>query len=115
VKGAIPSARAGALRAEPAAQSQAEPLIPIARHTPGQWEAADYWNDRSLQIPVTDCDGGPIANVWGGNDEAFANARLIAAAPELLEACEAVANHLAIKGSALQTLIHAAIAKARGQ
>lgn len=52
-----------------------------ARHTPGPWEASSEWNPHSLQIPVTDADGGPIANVWGGNDEALGNARLIAAAP----------------------------------
>lgn len=44
---------------------------------------------------------------------AAANARLIAAAPELLEAC-LLARHICEDGSALQQQIDAAIAKATG-
>lgn len=45
--------------------------------------------------------------------ELRANARLIAAAPDLLEAC-LLARHICEDGNALQQLIDAAIAKATG-
>jgi len=56
----------------------------MSSFTPGPWEARAF-NDHSLQIPVRDAAGEGVANVWGGNEEAHANARLIAAAPDLLE------------------------------
>ena len=63
-------------------------------HTPGPWEEdVDYYlgnGDRHhVRITAPVLDGADIAQVWGENVEATeANARLIAAAPELLAACE---------------------------
>jgi hypothetical protein len=56
------------------------------KHTPGPWEIGDH-----MQIWSDHCDG-PLAetipNAKPGVNES--NARLIAAAPELLAACEGV-------------------------
>lgn len=61
----------------------------IAAHTPGPWRVFQAPNGKIIGIGeltgegVADCGFG----VWrGGSAEALANARLIAAAPELLEA-----------------------------
>ncbi|MEL6237049.1 MAG: hypothetical protein AAFO57_00270 [Pseudomonadota bacterium] len=54
-----------------------------AKFTPGPWS---LWG-KADPSQVIACDGGFVAQTVGGNDEA--NARLIAAAPELLEAVEA--------------------------
>ena len=56
-----------------------------AQHTPGPWMAIEsqpgvHW------IDIRETIGGAIATVW--NDYEGANSRLIAAAPELLEALE---------------------------
>lgn len=67
-----------------------------AQHTPGPWHTA---GDQGVQIRS---QRDQIAKVWTmrGN-EWKANARLIAAAPELLEALQAVlANSLDSKGLA---------------
>jgi len=69
-------------------------------HTPGPWEAP-YENPKSLQYSI---DGGPnidhdvdptnwVHVVVSGNSERLeANARLIAAAPELLEALKSLGD-----------------------
>ena len=98
------------------------------KHTPGPWvvEPENY-----------DCDGGTLvrtkgkiclANVWGvmfaktPDDESLANARLIAAAPDLLEALEYLAGacELALdndypEGRDPVSVARAAIAKAKGE
>jgi len=63
----------------------------MSEHTPGPWRV--FTSPRGTKIigigtldgdGITDCGFG----VWrGGSDEAMANARLIAAAPDLLAAC----------------------------
>jgi len=55
-------------------------------YTPGPWMAYTYAINRNLAT-VCDDDNHVICNVVDGH---LANARLIAAAPELLEACEAM-------------------------
>lgn len=63
-------------------------------HTPGPW-----WVDGPGEgIEVHDTFGR-TASVWGDAgevDEAWGNARLIAAAPELLAVCQAIANDLSL-------------------
>lgn len=80
-----------------------------AKHTPGPWHTA---GDQGVQIRS---QRDQIAKVWTmrGN-EWKANARLIASAPELLEALKAVlANSLDSKGLAdAHKHARAAIAKA---
>lgn len=56
-----------------------------SEHTPGPWECDN--SDTPCVFPKTDDGQGIIADVYRG-DRAMANARLIAAAPDLLEACQ---------------------------
>lgn len=78
-----------------------------ATHTPGPWKARNYKTDDggiwidcdSWANPKTaSCRGGTIATALGsgcGNGSVEANARLIAAAPEMLEALRQAADVLA--------------------
>lgn len=92
---AIPSGRSGALRVEPQDASQAEPPATIAGHTPGPWEAREgsVGPDYAFTVigPKYPDGGNPvIADVCIRYDQiAGANARLIAAAPDLLAALTA--------------------------
>lgn len=88
------------------------------KHTPGPWDRiiADGYTVRHPQIYS---DTGPIANATflGNNrlDELNANARLIAAAPDLLEALEALLDYEnGIQKSIAEQMARAAIAKAGG-
>jgi len=101
------------------------------RHTPGPWAVYDgQWGDHSategggFQIIMGPYDGGAIRSINlinyadgqyefdKGYDEAKANARLIAAAPELLEALtEILVTEPAVKGAVYERA-KAAIAKA---
>lgn len=98
-----------------------------AAHTPGPWVAG--LNDvpyAGLDFECWTVDGpdGGICTVDSSVDEREANARLIAAAPELLEALQELASEVATAGLSLALLdrldashfkARAAIAKARGR
>lgn len=95
-----------------------------SKHTKGPWESAgmtvytpDVWNDgncsRGTCIANAFCEGNrelfpdgffsddhPLPQT---DDEAFANARLIAAAPELLAACKAIVIDLENNGECFGT------------
>jgi len=61
----------------------------MSEHTPGKWEVQIAWDGEVFVQPV---------GVWlgiKGSREAIANARLIAAAPELLAACKMTLRELA--------------------
>ena len=70
-----------------------------AGHTPGPWEAigleSDHDSDRSIMARTTGGNPLAVARAYGGgilapaDSERVANARLIAAAPDLLAACKA--------------------------
>lgn len=65
----------------------------MAEHTPGPWRVNDHRMRTSPKVygPWMRGRGGPrkIADIYGpGDSDVYANARLIAAAPDLLEACE---------------------------
>lgn len=71
----------------------------MSKHTPGEWRV----RNNSVGGPFVSSDSGTIADVrtCGGihvggpqHPETMANARLIAAAPDLLEACETFAEWL---------------------
>jgi len=97
-------------------------------HTPGPWRC-NYGNGTNLTHDVTiwglggrtvigelcsDPAFGPVPS----NSEMAANARLIAAAPELLEALEEIAEQLELEGPSCSDILAAArstIAKVRGQ
>ena len=88
----------------------------MSKHTPGPWHidpAAEY-DAAEYDINAKDSD---IASVWQDNksddQEAEANANLIAAAPELLEALKFAAERLECAGF-MATAQRSAIAKAEG-
>ncbi len=66
----------------------------MSKHTPGPWNFEAMKRGDGFNIVV---DGGTIAQTWGGNkqrsNEQGPNARLIAAAPELLKFVEQWAGH----------------------
>lgn len=85
----------------------------MSKHTPGPWEL-----EIITSAYVTACDGTHIADVHHGSTatakaEGSANARLIAAAPELLEALEFVIRGVPDTWEGVQKA-RAAIAKATG-
>jgi hypothetical protein len=91
----------------------------VNKHTPGPWEANKYGSRAAhWQVDKTDSER-VIASMTRGED-AEANARLIAAAPELLEALEGILFELGLNGGATPPdsdpckLARAAIAKAKG-
>jgi hypothetical protein len=96
-----------------------------AKHTPGPWSVG--WNIEAnlYQIDAPDGDSGdtaPIADVWAHNaleSECKANAALIAAAPDLLEALNAVMDsyqrgQMAIEHKVFNKM-RVAIARAEGK
>lgn len=62
-----------------------------AKHTPGPWKPACGARGSTCRHPAILHDGGQVGNAtWQGSEAATdANARLIAAAPDLLEALKA--------------------------
>ena len=86
-------------------------------HTSGPWKFTDdfiaIYDEKCRCIANMDSESAPEV----GLKETLANAQLIAAAPELLEACKAALNSGAInKGwKELRLLIDRAIAKAEGR
>lgn len=107
-----------------------------ATHTPGPWRAGETpasTTDRSIGIFTAQPGDEPmeICTVWNDEDhevsdeQAEADARLIAAAPDLLAACELIALRLEVEqrergdgspflGAAILPQLRAAIAKAHG-
>ena len=100
----------------------------VTKHTPGPWVADDnegfsMWKIYSRMSPSGSWVQGPcVAKVIGDSAEADANARLIAAAPELLEALEKALDALGGNDpydlgydDSICGYIRAAIAKAKGE
>lgn len=91
------------------------------QHTPGPWSIAmDDGAYPKAIIEALDGDGyeSTIAVVYKFDDNLESNAHLIAASPELLEACEALLDHASAQFSpdateAINKAL-AAIAKAKG-
>lgn len=92
-------------------------------HTPGPWMAGVPASGRGGGVNVV-AAGGAVAMVYdhikdGGNPSRDADARLIAAAPDLLAACIAIAEVFGIpadgcEGNPHAIQVRAAIAKATG-
>lgn len=91
----------------------------MTKHTPGPWAFDD---DRVITSPHTHNDlDDDVCEVYGGNDDIAevrrANARLIAAAPELLEALKELmvaADRVSAEPVTWLGKARAAIAKAEG-
>jgi hypothetical protein len=83
------------------------------KHTPGPWRV----ETERAYIQITPTDNVAICELWRrGNPELeMANARLIAAAPELLELLMELQDIVFLtRNNELHTRIDKAIAKARG-
>lgn len=65
----------------------------MAGHTKGPWKVT--WDERGEIVRTCDATGRPIASMWLNGDDPKANARLIAAAPDLLAALEDCALQIA--------------------
>ena len=94
----------------------------MSAHTPGPWRVAMYlggaWTVTSS--PLSEPRGGEIVEVvYGPNGgTSKANARLIAAAPELARVCELINAHYSASldyQPPYVALARAALAKARGE
>jgi hypothetical protein len=96
-----------------------------AQHTPGPWKAvrnASFWEVVTPLLGQTLDQANEyspsLAYVWGeGEEQAEANARLIAAAPDLLEALRTARDHIDMDALEISHCkdaerIRAAIAKA---
>ena len=96
-----------------------------AQHTPGPWRSEQIWPERYDEfvehVSIVGSDGHEVANAWE-----IANGRLIAAAPELLDAARRIDAWLAeidrpFSGGKAITFgddvraLRAAIANAEGQ
>lgn len=84
----------------------------MSEYTPGPWKASlpkgssGWWDVGNGE--------DSIATLYGPDEAIAANARLIAAAPEMLEALENIENDDAHMPAAIWDLIQKAIAKAKG-
>jgi hypothetical protein len=63
----------------------------MSGHTPGPWRAGSHPMNEA-EVFADELDGERIAECYGAGDADQANALLIAAAPELLEALERMAG-----------------------
>jgi hypothetical protein len=100
----------------------------MSQHTPGPWKTLNRGTNRLVDIVQGSDASNGLAKVWlneyrkrGATPERLANARLIAAAPELLEALERILTthddscQGAECGIAGIDAARAAIAKAKGE
>lgn len=89
----------------------------IAKHTPGPWRAVSSMPSEGFNCWWLMAGSRDIATISGyqGDTECEANARLIAAAPFMLEALKIVMQHGRIDNSeARMQLVASAIVKAEG-
>jgi hypothetical protein len=103
---------------------------PVAKSTPGPWVIEEKGvcfsiKHGTMKHRCGPCQKEPVAIAFVSKTAtlgqvALSNARLIAAAPDLLEALEAIENHIKngcedyMVGQQLRNKMRAAIAKARG-
>lgn len=81
-------------------------------HTPGPW-FLDLENDRYITVHAEHRDICDMTTDFGDVAEAEANGRLVAAAPEMLEALEWLSLHSFTAQNSPQ--VQSAIRKARGE
>lgn len=96
------------------------------KHTPGPWTVNPHFNHGAEVRSLASVAWCSVASTHGASGsqvidvaEARANARLIAAAPDLLEALEAAHGYLVMMGTDhadhIRGVCRAAIAKAKGK
>jgi hypothetical protein len=81
-----------------------------AQHTPGPWQVSPHSNITSKSLVVAKVEQMP------GNyeSEKQANARLIASAPDMFDALQAVCDAYGDRDTLLMAQVKAALAKAKG-
>jgi hypothetical protein len=84
-------------------------------HTPGPWVVADSINAATVHCKVTEVIVADCRNLALDRGVPAANARLIAAAPDLLEALEEVLGWETLCPLEVYEQARAAIRKARGE
>ena len=88
----------------------------MTKHMPGPWVIGKQDHD---VIMIDTANGTAICDVYVDSDDRPANARLIAAAPDLLEALLAAHSYLVMMGTDhanhIRSICRAAIAKAKGE
>lgn len=100
----------------------------IGKHTPGPWTVDTQWTHGNAgfvhagegspragaRVAIVTGMGGPTGPWW---DEAEANARLIAAAPDLLAACEAALawHECETESDHCWSMVRVALDQARGE
>ena len=91
-------------------------MVAKPKHTPGPWRLG-YVDHTGATIRTGDAAQLAIATATGARPELEANARLIAVAPELLEAAELALKQMEALAPQLSTAsyLRAAIAKAMGE
>lgn len=94
----------------------------MSKHAPGPWRTQPWPHERECMgadlgaMAVVGADGISPAVVWGGLESSEANARLIAAAPDLLEALKYARMYVETEGPEDELeMVDAAIAKAEGR
>lgn len=89
-----------------------------AQHTPGPWKTGEMRLTKTSAMVHTITAGNHHFCAVDGNEAATANARLIAAAPELLAACKAIIeeydNAIGMMAQAIPS-VRQAIEKAEGK
>jgi hypothetical protein len=92
------------------------------RHTPGPWIAVGFWVEHpsDKRPDICNCDPRSMDQEGRSDAEILANARLIAAAPDLLEALRGALEHWPVPSSICKDrpaweAARAAIAKATGE
>ena len=102
---------------------------PKSGHTPGPWTVEASGRDRTSRAVAGAHGHGLVCHLYEPRDQADANARLIAAAPDLLAELEKIVDRWALRDAAIRDCnldplpvwereqceaARAAIAKARG-
>lgn len=87
------------------------------KHTPGPWHSTGrYVGSGHAKMNICECSDN--SGCWSNAPEAVANARLIAAAPDLLESVKALLGCMSLAGwdgDPIAVKARAAIAKATGE
>lgn len=89
----------------------------MSKHTPGPWVVYEFVDGYDIRAPEAECYVATASDpeaVWGAIGRE-ADACLIAAAPELLAACEGLLSVLPATGHHAINMARAAIAKAKGE
>mgnify|MGYP001582264356 CR=1 FL=1 len=100
------------------AASKPGTAVPVetARHTPGPWVIDEFMSEHGFYKIRRESDALCHVHSFADSDEptseATSNARLIAAAPDLLAACEAFEPKM-LADTEHRRMVRAAIAKAR--